>query len=69
MNVGHTVSVFYSMFILNVYQYFYPADLKEKKPDFFTLQKRESRKSWSNFPEYYTNDIKVNPTQKDRDRL
>ena len=27
--------------------------------------KSRTRKNWSNRPEYYTNDIKVNPKQKD----
>ena len=38
IHVGHTVSVFDPSFIFNVYQYFIQPDLKEKKPDFFTLQ-------------------------------
>ena len=38
IHVGHIVSVFDPSFILIVYQYFIQPDLKEKKPDFFTLQ-------------------------------
>ena len=45
------------------------AMLRKKKPDIFTLRfciqsRQESRKNWPDRPESYTNDIKVNPTQK-----
>ena len=54
---------------------FTQADLKEKKerllysPISCLVLKQESWKSWPNCPKCYTNDIKVNPTQKDTECL
>ena len=51
------------------------ADLKEKKPDFLyssishLVLEQESQKSSTNCLESHTNDIKVNPTQKDTECL